>query len=107
MSDLPHFVARPEEGYMNTLREWIIPHIAPRDHGLITISAPVMPSYEPEVELPQLYQAGSFARLLEELYRHHRARLFVVPWTWLAQAQLPERAATILTIAEVCPTIVL
>jgi len=86
--------------------EWLIPHIAPRHHGLVTVFAPALPrDYDPEVEF-QLYEAGYFAGRLENLYRHHRERLFVVPWTWLKREHLQDHAATIMSIAESCPTLV-
>jgi hypothetical protein len=54
-----------------------------------------------------MWRLGCFAIQLEEIYRHSHSRSFVVPNEWTAPDQLLDRMATIIAIAEVCPTIVL
>jgi hypothetical protein len=88
-------------------RDWIIPHFVPRARGIITISAPAMPlGYEPDWEYPNTHEAGYFAGILEGLYRQHRERVFVVPWSWLDRSEIQARANAIMDLAEQRPVIV-
>ena len=88
---------------------WIIPHVVPRHHGLITIYAPLLPKdYDHEEAPPDLCEAGYFAGLLEQLYDYHHQRSFVVPWAWTKTEQLAcDNADMIIKIAKSHPTICL
>ncbi len=80
--------------------DWLIPYVAPRRNGLITIYRP-----EPQAEGDE-HATSYFVSLFDNLYTHHRVRFFFVPWAWTKTKELmAEHDLAIRQIADSCPTI--